>query len=120
MHNSATTISSPSSAIVSYQLAGQLQAKLLDRIEECILTVSFLKNEGIGDCHIQQKVKYVFIKSAFCSAAVIAPDLISSVGAAHKGVVPAPTTDVIKVSICCNQDTEDEDTPVEIIEIYVQ
>ena len=34
--------------------------------------------------------------------------------------LPAPTTDMIKVSICCDQGTEDEDTPVELIEIYVQ
>ena len=34
--------------------------------------------------------------------------------------LPAPTTDIIKVSICCDQETEDEDTPVELIEIYVQ
>ena len=34
--------------------------------------------------------------------------------------LPAPTTDIIEVSICCDQDTMDEDTPVELIEIYVQ
>jgi dynein heavy chain len=34
--------------------------------------------------------------------------------------LPAPTTDMIEVSICCDQGTEDEDTPVELIEIYVQ
>ena len=34
--------------------------------------------------------------------------------------LPAPTTDMIEVSICCDQETEDEDTPVELIEIYVQ
>ena len=34
--------------------------------------------------------------------------------------LPAPTTDVIKVSICCDQGTNNEDTPVELIEIYVQ
>ena len=34
--------------------------------------------------------------------------------------LPAPTTDTIEVSICCDQETEDEDTPVELIEIYVQ
>ena len=34
--------------------------------------------------------------------------------------LPAPTTDTIEVSICCDQDTSDEDTPVELIEIYVQ
>ena len=33
---------------------------------------------------------------------------------------PAPTTDMIEVSICCDQGTTDEDTPVELIEIYVQ
>ena len=34
--------------------------------------------------------------------------------------LPAPTTDVIEVSICCDQRTDDEDIPVELIEIYVQ
>ena len=34
--------------------------------------------------------------------------------------LPAPTTDMIEVSICCDQGTTDEDTPVELIEIYVQ
>ena len=34
--------------------------------------------------------------------------------------LPTPTTDTIEVSICCDQSTTDEDTPVELIEIYVQ
>ena len=34
--------------------------------------------------------------------------------------LPAPTTDTIEVSICCDESTMNEDTPVEIIEIYVQ
>jgi hypothetical protein len=34
--------------------------------------------------------------------------------------LPAPTTDMIEVSICCDQGTLDEDTPVELMEIYVQ
>ena len=34
--------------------------------------------------------------------------------------LPAPTTDAIEVSICCDQDTDDEDVLVELIEIYVQ
>ena len=34
--------------------------------------------------------------------------------------LPTPTTDIIEVSICCDQGTIDEDTPVELIEIYVQ
>ena len=34
--------------------------------------------------------------------------------------LPAPTTDFIEVSICCDEDTMNEDTPVELIEIYVQ
>jgi cell division protein FtsL len=34
--------------------------------------------------------------------------------------LPAPTTDMIEVSICCDQGTLDEDTPVEQMEIYVQ
>ena len=32
----------------------------------------------------------------------------------------APTTDIIEVSICCDEGTVVEDTPVELIEIYVQ
>ena len=34
--------------------------------------------------------------------------------------LPAPTIDMIEVSICCDQGTMDEDTPVELIEMYVQ
>ena len=34
--------------------------------------------------------------------------------------LPAPTTDAIEVSICCNQGTTDEDVPIELIEIFVQ
>ena len=34
--------------------------------------------------------------------------------------LPAPTTDTIQVSICADQGSNDEDTPVELIEIYVQ
>ena len=34
--------------------------------------------------------------------------------------LPAPTTDAIEVSICCDQGTDDEDVPVELVEIYVQ
>ena len=31
--------------------------------------------------------------------------------------IPAPTTDMIEVSICCDQSTNDEDVPVELIAI---
>ena len=34
--------------------------------------------------------------------------------------LPAPITDAIEVSICCDQSTGDEDVPVELIEIFVQ
>ena len=34
--------------------------------------------------------------------------------------LPAPTTDIIEVSICCDELTMNEDTPVKLIEIYVQ
>ena len=34
--------------------------------------------------------------------------------------LPAPTTDAIEVSICCDQGTSDEDVPIELIELYVQ
>jgi hypothetical protein len=34
--------------------------------------------------------------------------------------LPAPATDMIEVSICFNQGTTDEDTPIELLEIYVQ
>ena len=31
-----------------------------------------------------------------------------------------PTTEMIEVHICLNQNTNDEDTPIELIEVYVQ
>ena len=34
--------------------------------------------------------------------------------------LPAPTNDSIEVRICCDQGTEDEDTPIELLELYVQ
>ena len=34
--------------------------------------------------------------------------------------LPTPTTDMIEVRICCDQSTDDEDVPVELIELYVQ
>ena len=34
--------------------------------------------------------------------------------------LPTPTTDTIYVHICCDQGTDDENIPVELIEIYVQ
>ena len=34
--------------------------------------------------------------------------------------LPAPTTDIIEVSICSDEGTNNEDIPVELIEIYVQ
>ena len=33
--------------------------------------------------------------------------------------LPAPTTDAIEVSICCNERTNNEDTPIKLLEIYV-
>ena len=34
--------------------------------------------------------------------------------------LPAPTTDAIEVSICADESTDNEDTPIELLEIYVQ
>ena len=34
--------------------------------------------------------------------------------------LPAPTTDMIEVRICADESTDNEDTPIELIEIYVQ
>ena len=34
--------------------------------------------------------------------------------------LPAPTTDLIEVSICADESTDNEDTPIELLEIYVQ
>ena len=34
--------------------------------------------------------------------------------------LPAPTTDIIEVSICADESTHNEDTPIELLEIYVQ
>ena len=34
--------------------------------------------------------------------------------------LPAPTTDMIEVSICADESTDNEDTPIELLEIYIQ
>jgi hypothetical protein len=34
--------------------------------------------------------------------------------------LPAPTTDMIEVSICADESTDNEDTPIKLLEIYVQ
>ena len=34
--------------------------------------------------------------------------------------LPAPTTDMIQVSICCDRGTGDEDIPIRLLEICVQ
>ena len=34
--------------------------------------------------------------------------------------LPAPTMEALQVRICCDEDTSDEDLPVELIELYVQ
>ena len=34
--------------------------------------------------------------------------------------LPAPTTEMIEVSICADESTDNEDTPIELLEIYVQ
>ena len=34
--------------------------------------------------------------------------------------LPAPTTDMIEVSICADESTDNEDTPIELLEICVQ
>ena len=34
--------------------------------------------------------------------------------------LPAPTTDAIEVSICADESTDNEDTPIELLEIYIQ
>ena len=42
MQNYSTTTSSLPATIVSYELTGQLESKLLDRAERCVLTVALL------------------------------------------------------------------------------
>ena len=34
--------------------------------------------------------------------------------------LPAPTTEMIEVSICADESTDNEDTPIKLLEIYVQ
>ena len=34
--------------------------------------------------------------------------------------LPAPTIEMIEVSICADESTDNEDTPIELLEIYVQ
>ena len=87
-HNSSTTTSSSPAAIIPDELGGQLESEVLDELERRVLTVALLENEGVCDGDVQQKIKNVFIKfSAFGSAAVVPPDLVSPVDAPHVCVV---------------------------------
>ena len=87
-HNSSTTAGSSPAAVVPYQLTGQLESKLFDGAKRCVVTVVFLKNEGICYSHVKQKVKDVFVSlSAFCSAAIVPPDVVTSVDPTHESVV---------------------------------
>lgn len=46
-YNSTTTTSSFPAAVVSYQLTCQLETKVLDSAERCVITVAFLEYERI-------------------------------------------------------------------------
>ena len=34
--------------------------------------------------------------------------------------LPDPTTDIIEVNVCADESTDNEDTPIKLLEIYVQ
>ena len=87
-HSSSTMASSSPAAVIPYQLTGQLELKLFDGAERCIIAVALLENECIRYSNVKQKVKNVFVKfSAFCSATAVPPDLVTSVDTAHKSVL---------------------------------
>ena len=87
-YDSWSTTSSFPAAVVSYELTCQLESKLLDSLERCVLTVALLEDESISNAYIKQKVKNKFVEfPVFCSAAVVAPDLVTSVNSSHVVVV---------------------------------
>ena len=65
-----------------------LSQNSLMELKRCVISVAFLKNEGIRYSHVKQKVKDVLVKlSAFCSAAIVPPDLVTCVDPTHKRVI---------------------------------
>ena len=77
----------PAAAVVPYELTGQLESELF-RAKRCIVTVTLLKDKCISYGYVKQKMKNIFVKFyAFCSAAVVPPDLVASIVATHEGVV---------------------------------
>ena len=88
-YDSWSTTSSFPAAVVSYELTYQLESKLLDSLERCVvLTVALSEDESISNGYIKQKVKNRFVEfPVFCSAAVVAPDLVTSVNSSHVVVV---------------------------------
>ena len=82
-YHSQTPARSAPAAELSNEFFGQLQLKLMDGF---VRRRVFLQDEGIRNCHIQEKVKNIFIKlSALCS--VVSSNLIPSINSSHAGVV---------------------------------
>lgn len=74
--------------VVANQLLSQLDPKIFDGLVLGTGGVMLVKDECIGNCNIQQKIKYVLIElSAFHVAAVIPTKLIASVYSAHELIV---------------------------------
>ena len=84
-----TSTSSPTAAgVVSNQLLGQLDPEGLGVSKLAGAGVVLCQDKSICYCHIEQKIKNVFIKfSAFCPAAIISSELIPTVYSSHVLIV---------------------------------
>ena len=79
---------SPSAAVVTNQLLSQLDSEIF-QVRQCgIGGKLFVQDEAVRHCHVEEKVENVLVEfSTFCTAGVVAAELVSPVNPSHVLVV---------------------------------
>ena len=77
--------SSTTTAVITHEFSCQLQSKLLHILVDVLRAKVLLKNVGIGNSNVEEKVKYVPVElSALRSTGIIIPmQLVSSINPSH-------------------------------------
>ena len=85
---SSPTTSTATTAVLANQLLGELQSEGFEILEGARSARGLHQDVSVGDGHIKEKEKNIFIKfSALRSAAVVSTQLISTIHSSHELVV---------------------------------
>jgi len=80
--------SSTTTAVITHEFSCQLQSKLLHILVDVLRAKVLLKNVGIGNSNVEEKVKYVPVElSALRSTGIIPTQLVSSINPSHVLIV---------------------------------